>query len=261
DENSSGQLFGFFKQGRPMEMRHRDTVYLQTWLHNYVEYRYFEDSNLYAKRWQRREPQTLTVLKKAVLDASTTEVARRLQFQAFDLDGNGTISKSEIDMMLSLIRGAEPSVEEVDEIMANADPACTGNIPFPSFAAWADAGGMSEEELNHAEVLGNIAQRCYDAVHEGACLVEVLGTIDSRTVQGMVSQYAENLKSGNLSEIIVEKAAAESDGWFFSGQWRNCMKALLEPEVDLWVRCLNDAMSGWGTDENSLSALVFLAGF
>lgn len=26
--------------------------------------RYFEDSNLYAKRWQRREPQTLTVLKK-----------------------------------------------------------------------------------------------------------------------------------------------------------------------------------------------------
>ena len=35
------------------------------------------------------------------------------------------------------------------------------------------------------------------------------------------------------------------------------MMALLEPEVDLWVRCLNDAMRGWGTDENSLSALVF----
>ena len=34
------------------------------------------------------------------------------------------------------------------------------------------------------------------------------------------------------------------------------MKALLEPEVDLWVRCLNDAMKGWGTDENSLTALV-----
>ena len=34
------------------------------------------------------------------------------------------------------------------------------------------------------------------------------------------------------------------------------MKALLEPEVDLWVRCLNDAMEGWGTDENSLTALV-----
>ena len=39
DESSSGQLFGFFKQGRPIEMRHRDTVYLQTWLHNYIEYR------------------------------------------------------------------------------------------------------------------------------------------------------------------------------------------------------------------------------
>ena len=31
----------------------------------------------------------------------------------------------------------------------------TGNIPFQTFAAWADGGGMSEEELNHAEVLGN----------------------------------------------------------------------------------------------------------
>ena len=85
--------------------------------------RYFEDSNLYAKRWQRREPQTLTVLKKAVLDSSTTEVARKFQFQAFDLDGNGTISKSEIDMMVSLIRGKEPTVEEIEEIMVKADPA------------------------------------------------------------------------------------------------------------------------------------------
>ena len=38
DENSTGQTFGFFKQGRPMEMKHRDTVYLQSWLHHYVEY-------------------------------------------------------------------------------------------------------------------------------------------------------------------------------------------------------------------------------
>ena len=39
DENSAGQLFGFFKQGRPMEIKHRDTVYIQSWLHHYVEYR------------------------------------------------------------------------------------------------------------------------------------------------------------------------------------------------------------------------------
>ena len=161
----------------------------------------------------------------------------------------------------------------------------TGNIPFPSFASWADAGGMSEEELNHAEVLGssdrgrfqsfklrlslqahsrvqtrvfaqgNIAQRCYDSLHEEKCLVEawlartvgrggslgdrvvwkqVLGTVDGMTVQGMVSQYAENLKagalhvvycgtptpkhrtllgcpSGSVNDRIVEKAAAECE--------------------------------------------------
>lgn len=39
NESSTGQTFGFFKQGRPMEMKHRDTVYLQSWLHHYVEYR------------------------------------------------------------------------------------------------------------------------------------------------------------------------------------------------------------------------------
>ncbi|CAJ1370837.1 unnamed protein product [Effrenium voratum] len=256
DENSAGQLFGFFKQGRPMEIKHRDTVYIQSWLHHYVEYRYFEDSNLYAKRWQRREPQTLTVLKKAVLDTSTTEVARRFQFQAFDLDGNGTVSKSEIDMMLTLVRGEEPSKEEVDEIMLKADPAHTGNIPFPSFAAWADDGGMSEEQLNHAEVLGNVAQRCNDALYEEKCLVEVLGTVDGMSVQGLCQQFGETLKAGDVSEQIITKAAAESDGWFFSGNWKNCMKALLEPEVDLWVRCLNDAMRGFGTDEGTLTALV-----
>ena len=127
----------------------------------------------------------MTVLKKAVLDSTTTEVARRFQFQAFDLDGNGTISKSEMDMMMTLVRGAPPTPEEVEEVMVKADPAPwlhrlrlgpkmsldmarlyiqlvhlsvskahTGNIPFPAFASWADAGGMTEEELNHVEVLG-----------------------------------------------------------------------------------------------------------
>eukprot|EP00931_Biecheleriopsis_adriatica_P005709 TRINITY_DN107194_c0_g1_i1.p1 TRINITY_DN107194_c0_g1~~TRINITY_DN107194_c0_g1_i1.p1 ORF type:complete len:1503 (-),score=410.13 TRINITY_DN107194_c0_g1_i1:97-4557(-) len=256
DENKPGQCFGFFKQGRPLELKHRDTVYLQTWLHNYVEYRYFEDSNLYAKRWQRREPQTMTVLKKAVLDTSTTEIARRFQFQAFDLDGNGTVSKNELDMMTCLIRGEEVPKEEIDEIFATADPAHTGSIPYQTFAAWADGGGMQEEQLNHIEVLGNIAQRCNDCLHEEKCLIEVLGTIDSRTVQGMVKKYTSNLKGGDLTEKLVSKASAESDGWFFSGNWKNCFKALLEPEVDLWVRCLNDAMRGFGTDENTLTALV-----
>ena len=89
--------------------------------------------------------------------------------------------------------------------MVKADPAHTGHIPFPSFASWADAGGsggMTEEELNHAEVLGNVAQRCFDALHEGRCLVEVLGTIDSMTVQGMVGKYSESLKAGNATGLF-----------------------------------------------------------
>lgn len=39
NESATGQQFGFFKQGRPMEIKHRDTIYLQSWLHHYLEYR------------------------------------------------------------------------------------------------------------------------------------------------------------------------------------------------------------------------------
>eukprot|EP00441_Pelagodinium_beii_P006053 CAMPEP_0197687510 /NCGR_PEP_ID=MMETSP1338-20131121/104075_1 /TAXON_ID=43686 ORGANISM="Pelagodinium beii, Strain RCC1491" /NCGR_SAMPLE_ID=MMETSP1338 /ASSEMBLY_ACC=CAM_ASM_000754 /LENGTH=54 /DNA_ID=CAMNT_0043269615 /DNA_START=59 /DNA_END=220 /DNA_ORIENTATION=+ len=54
----------------------------------------------------------MTILKKAVLDSSTTEVARRFQFQAFDLDGNNSISKGELDMMLTLVKGEPLPTEQ-----------------------------------------------------------------------------------------------------------------------------------------------------
>lgn len=254
--NSSGQKFGFYKQGRPLSFRHRDTVYIESWLNFYVEEKFNADETLWAKRWQRREPQTITVLKKAVLDSSTTELARKFQFQAFDLDGNGSISKAEMDQMICLVRGQEVPAEEIEGIFAEADPACTGKIPYQTFAQWADRGGLSEEQLQHIEVLGNIAQRCNDALHDEAALIEVLGTIDSTTTQDMVGKYAQRLRAGNVTEAILAKAARESDGWFFSGNWKNAMSALLESEVDLWCRCLNDAMRGLGTDEDSLTALV-----
>ena len=50
----------------------------------------------------------------------------------------------------------------------------TGNIPFPSFAAWADDGGMSEEQLNHAEVLGSSAERCVGLEHKRLTVVSCL---------------------------------------------------------------------------------------
>lgn len=255
DENSSGQQFGLFKQGRPLSVKHRDTVYLQSWLHNYAEEKYFEGTAVYAKRWQRREPQTMTILKKAVLESTTTELARRFQFQAFDLDGNGSVSKSEMDALVCMVKGEVVSPEEIDEIMATADPALTGNIPFPSFASWADGGGLPEEQLQHVEVLGNIAQRCNDALHEESALIEVLTTIGTKSTAEMVGKYTSELKGGCVAEEIVTKAS-EQDGWIFSNYWKHAMAALLEPEVDLWVRCLNDAMKGWGTDEGTLTALV-----
>lgn len=254
DDRSPGQLFSLGKQGRPLMMKHRDTVYLQTWLSNYAQEGYFEaNPSIYAKRWQRRQPNTLTILKKAVVESSSTELARKFQFQAFDLDGNGSISKSEMHHMLRMVKG-EVSDEDMDEVMLKADPAHTGNIPFASFATWADNGGLEEESLQHIEVLGNISQRCNDCLHDGDAMIEVTTTIGLKPTQDMLKKY-EAMGYGDLSAEIVKKAS-EQDGWIFSSNWKKAMQALLEDEVDLWVRCLNDAMEGWGTDEWSLTALV-----
>ena len=153
---------------------------LQTFQGSCFACRYFEDSNLYAKRWQRREPQTLTVLKKAVLDASTTEVARRLQFQAFDLDGNGTISKSEIDMMLSLIRGAEPSVEEVDEIMANADPAQSSGKQLKVQHTLRHASDFTSLLLHSINIRAQCPRTLFTVTHF-FCLLAMTGRATSQT--------------------------------------------------------------------------------
>jgi len=251
DGGNSASIFKIFKQGRPARLQHRDTVYLMSWLSNYVGYE--EDGSLTAKRWRRGEQQTMSVLKRAVLDAASTELARKMQFQAFDLDGNNSISRGEMEYMLTQLKG-DVSSEELDEVMGVCDPAHTGNIPFGSFASWADNGGLPEEMFHHAEVLGNMAQRCNDCLKEERCLIEVLTVAHHDVCQAMLGKHQE-LFADDLKESIMKKSS-EQDGWIFSNNWKTAMKALLESEVDLWTRALNDAMRGFGTDENTLTALV-----
>jgi len=113
---------------------------------------------------------------------------------------------------------------------------------------------LTEEQLQHAEVLGNTAQRCNDVLHEEGALIEVLATVDSMGCQDVLAKHQEAFLA-NLPDAIVKKAS-EQDGWIFSNYWKTAMKALLEDEADLWSRSLYDAMNGLGTDEDTLTALV-----
>jgi len=249
---SHAQGFTIHKQGRPNRIKHRDIIYLQSWLSNFVQLD--KDTRVRARQWKRGEPQTLTILNKKVLESSTTELARKMQFQAFDLDGNGSISRGEMEYMLTQVKGGV-TPEDLDAVMGKCDPAVTGSIPFEAFAGWADGGeGLTEEQLQHAEVLGNVAQRCNDALEEEAALIEVLTTAHPEVCQAMLTKHQEKFGS-NLAESITKKAS-EQDGFIFSNYWKTAMAAMLEPEVELWSRCLNDAMRGLGTDEDSLTALV-----
>lgn len=248
---AASQTFKLFKQGRPTGVKHRDICFLQSWLSNYVSLE--EDGTVRARRWRRGEPQTMTILNKKVVDSSTTELARRMQFQAFDLDGNQSISRAEMKYMLTQVHG-ECGDEYLDEVMGAADPAQTGNIPFDAFAAWADSGGLPEEQLQHAEVLGNVAQRCNDALHDDHSLVEVLTVAHGHSVQGLCEKHIEYFGTP-LTDGVHNKTSKE-DGWIFSNYWKTALMGLLEPEPELWARALNDAMRGLGTDEDTLTALV-----
>jgi annexin A7/11 len=253
--------FSLFKLGHPLQVRHNDTVYLQSWLSNYVESSatITGEPVLVARRWRRGPETSMTILKKQVVEATTTDLARKMQFQSFDLDGNGSISRAEMTYMLKKIKGESVEAGEVDEVMgACADD--TGSIPYEKFREWADGEGLTEDQLQHGEVIGNTAQRCNDALNEENALIEVLTTAHMSTCTAMKADYAarfpnEDGSPGDLPAQL-EKFSSEQDGWFFSSNWRLAIGALMEDEVDLWTRCLNDAMACWGTDEASLTYLV-----
>jgi len=256
------QIFIMYKLGHPLNVRHNDEVYFQSWLSNYVEnsQTITGEPVIVARRWRRAPETSFTMFKKLVVEQSTTELARRMQFQSFDMDGNGSIGKGEMAYMLKSVKYGDTLMDsELDEVMA----ACAddeGNATYEKFAEWANGGGLTEDQLQHGEVIGNTAQRCNDALNEEAALIEVLTTAGMSQITAMKAEYAtrwpnEDGSPGDLPAAIAKKAS-EQDGWIFSNNWKTAMQGLMEDEVDLWTRCLNEAMAGWGTDEDSLTYLV-----
>eukprot|EP00928_Gymnodinium_smaydae_P021600 TRINITY_DN18451_c1_g3_i1.p1 TRINITY_DN18451_c1_g3~~TRINITY_DN18451_c1_g3_i1.p1 ORF type:complete len:1466 (+),score=323.52 TRINITY_DN18451_c1_g3_i1:52-4449(+) len=249
DVESQSQEFCLYKQNRPKALKHKNIIYLRSWLGNYVALEQ-EGGQATARRWLRGEKQEITLLKKAVVEAKTTEMARKMQFQAFDIDGNGNITKPELQTILYAI-GKEACL---DDAMAALDPDGNGKIDLACFKDWADGGAFDEAALQHAEVLGNFAQRCSDALFLEKALNEILALVPSSMMQDVVECY-QSLFGRDLREDIGEKGKKD-DGWIFSSYWGVALQALVEPEADLWARALNDAMRGLGTDEGTLTALV-----
>eukprot|EP00929_Paragymnodinium_shiwhaense_P059989 TRINITY_DN2_c0_g1_i1.p1 TRINITY_DN2_c0_g1~~TRINITY_DN2_c0_g1_i1.p1 ORF type:complete len:1368 (+),score=446.78 TRINITY_DN2_c0_g1_i1:80-4183(+) len=253
DPESSAQIFKFFKRGHPLGIKHTDLCFLQSSLCNYVELE--GDGSVRARRWRRGNPQTLSVFRKIVVDSTTTDLARKMQFQAFDLDGSGAISKSDMAYMLRAIRPDEPDLEDLKKtVWEKLDPEGTNQVTFDAFRGWVEGGEceFSEEELQHAEVLGNTAQRCHDTIFEENCFVEVLSTLCPHDTQKALTCGVEH--GVDIATEVDEKAGQE--GFIFSNYWKHTMKGLMMDEVELWATALNDAMRGWGTDEGTLTALV-----
>jgi len=251
-EKNERQLFDINKRSRPAELEHDDILFLESWLSNFIEVDTGSEARtLKARRWKQGKQQQLVVRKKRVLEAQTTELARQMQFQSFDLDGNSVVGKTEMGFLVQQVNAEA----DLDGIMVKVDPEQVGGAVLDTFAAWADGGeDLSEEQLQHAEALGNIAQRCRDCLNEEDCLIEVLATISGKQVPEVCKEY-QRLTGQDLKERIVQKTS-EQDGYIFSNYWKLAMRQLLADPVELWCQALQDAMDGLGTDEDTLTALV-----
>jgi len=248
-EAGEGDKLQVFKVGRPMRLRHGDSVYvLARNLSNFVE---VSGPSCVARRWEQGPAQTFKVHRKAFLDSAPDENTRALQFAAFDMDANGTISKAEMSYILNKAGNSE----DINAIMGAADPDGTNEVTREKFDQWVTSGSIEEERLQHGQVLGNIAQRCSDCLDEEWALIEVLAmAVPGQGMKDVVAKY-QDMFGEDLLEKITKKAS-EQDGWIMSNYWQTVMRGLVQPEPAFWVRALNDAMRGWGTDEGTLLALV-----
>merc|ERR1740138_1713487 len=140
-----------------MYMADEDIFFLESWLSNYVEVDTgCQECPRLARRWARGKHQMLTVRKKAVMEAKTTDLARKMQFQSFDLDGNALITRSDLGFALNQVG----MLDKMDEFMAQMDSGGSNNgCTKENFKPWADGGSLDERTLQHMEALGNIAQR------------------------------------------------------------------------------------------------------
>jgi len=248
------QEFELGKIARPARFRHNDIVFLESWLSCVVEADTgCAETPLLARRWKRGPPQQIMCRKKRLLEDKSTEVARQMQFQAFDLTGNAMVTRSEMGYFLQQIKEGTDGVS-LDDVMAACDPEQVGGATRENFAAWADSGTMPEAFFNHGEALGNVAQRVRDCLEEEAALIEVLATLPSDLIEKTRATFVL-LTGEDLVEKIVAKTS-EQDGYIFSNYWQLAMKQLLVDPVDLWCQALQDAMDGLGTDEDTLTALV-----
>eukprot|EP00928_Gymnodinium_smaydae_P024001 TRINITY_DN19572_c1_g2_i1.p1 TRINITY_DN19572_c1_g2~~TRINITY_DN19572_c1_g2_i1.p1 ORF type:complete len:1389 (+),score=288.69 TRINITY_DN19572_c1_g2_i1:35-4201(+) len=243
------QAFEFMKEGRPMYASDRDVFYLQSWLSNFVEVDTgSEEYAVRARRWKRGKNQRFAMRKKAVMEARTTDTARMMQFQCFDLDGNGIASTAEVGFMLNQVG----LLDTLGDVMGQAQDGI--GLDKEVFKQWADSDAISEDKLQHIEVLGNVAQRLRDSLNEENCLIEVLTTLPSELIADTCAAF-EELTGESLKERIIKKTS-EQDGYICSNWWRQAMTQLLADPVSLWCQALQDAMDGWGTDEDTLTALV-----
>jgi len=91
-------------------------------------------------------------------------------------------------------------------------------------------------------------------MEEENCFIESLVATPIQDTQRVMEKYA-SVYGEDLKDTVTGKTK-EQDGWIFSNNWKHTMTALMSDEARLWTIALNDAMNGWGTDENTLLTLV-----
>ena len=111
----------------------------------------------------------------------------------------------------------------------------------------------SEDDIDMLSIYWS--QRCHDAVSDIDTLKDILVSLPAVAIS-RGTEIFQAVYGKSLREEIQKKCAENSPFFAFSSYWKMSMLSLLDMPVARYVKGLNDAMAGIGTDEYSLTGLV-----
>jgi calmodulin len=126
-------------------------------------------------------------------------------FQLVDTDKGGTISKGELETLMTTL-GLDVTANEMDLLMSEIDPEGTGEIDFESFVCTVTKKvqtSITRGQLKHAfEVLDT-----YDACHDG--------TISMKTLIQAFVEYSPNPISEEDARELIKEVASQNHASIF----------------------------------------------
>jgi hypothetical protein len=100
------------------------------------------------------------------------------------------------------------------------------------------------------------AQRCVDAVYDVEQLKTLLAEVPAVALKRGTEVYEKVYPGSSLAKDLEAKSKENKPFFSFSNYWKVSMQRLVELPLSIRVTGIHDAITGWGTDEFTLTGLI-----